>query len=338
MEIKAECSNCGQHVLLDDSAIGQPFVCPNCHQSVIARAAMPKAAVAPAKEVQTNVRQSAALGGWICFGVAAVVLFIPLPTWFIYVPLFLVSFILGIVAMAQGRVASGLTLILANVIGGPVLVVVAWVLGLATWGTAFHEMAKLNTPAEATNTAAVPVQAPESLKTNAVSTPAVSPPAPAVATFSKIEGAFGLKLGEIFDPSSAVDTGKLPDGTPTYEFNSATPFRSFDHYYVLITPTTHKIYSICAMESFDNQETAQKEQAVVMEMLKGKYGPESPQGVSDTLENAEVIEQGNRRVGAKVNGFTDVTLVLLYNDGDLEKQAEQERVAGEVQGTDKTGL
>jgi DNA-directed RNA polymerase subunit RPC12/RpoP len=133
MEIKAECGHCGQHFLLDDASIGQQFVCPNCQETITARVAAPGASFA-AKEVKTNVKQGAAIGGWVCFGLAVIVLFIPLPTWYIYGPLFLVSFILSIIAMAQGRIASGLILLLSNVIGVPILFVVAIFFGIATWG------------------------------------------------------------------------------------------------------------------------------------------------------------------------------------------------------------
>jgi pilus assembly protein CpaB len=85
------------------------------------------------KEIQTNVKQGAAIGGWICFVIGAVVMLIPLPTWFIYAPLFLAAFVLSIVALAQQRIASGITLLLAVVIGAPIIWVIAVALGLVTW-------------------------------------------------------------------------------------------------------------------------------------------------------------------------------------------------------------
>jgi len=164
-----------------------------------------------------------------------------------------------------------------------------------------------------------------------------------VATFSaigadKIEGAFGIKLGDVFDPASAIGTSKLTDGTPMYEFSTTNGFRSFKTYYVLITPTTHKIYSIWGIGSVENTESGQKEQAVVMELLKKKYGVEEQQGVFDTIGDVKRIDQGNRYIITKLTGFVDVTIDIRYYDSDLDKLAETERIAAETKKTDDSGL
>ncbi len=165
----------------------------------------------------------------------------------------------------------------------------------------------------------------------------------AITTFSavgadKIEGAFGKKLGDVFDPSSAVGTSKLTDGTPMYEFSTTNGFRSFKTYYVLITPTTHKIYSIWGIGSVENTEAGQKEQAVVMELLKKKYGVEETQGLIDTMGDVRRIDQGNRYVLTKLTGFMDVTIDIRYYDSDLDKLAEAERLAAETKKADDSGL
>lgn len=330
MEIKVECGNCGQHILLDESAIGQQFACPHCNQTVTARA--PASGESPEKprEVKTNVKQSAALGGWICFGVAVVVLFIPLPTWFIYGPLFFVSFILAMVAMTQGRVASGMVLLLVNIVGVPVLFLIAVLLGLATWGAGLAAMQKMPVQnAENANKAAGMV---ENQKTNGQPLNATAP------QYATIEGAFGEKLGDEFDLDSAMETNSMSDGTTIYEFSPPADFRSFEHYYVMITPQSHKIYGIGATGRFDNTDKARNEQAVVMEILKEKYGPEDAQGVDDAMDNVERITQGNRLVMTKVSGFTDGTLDLRYFDSNLVQVAEQERINTEVKNSDTNNL
>jgi hypothetical protein len=164
-----------------------------------------------------------------------------------------------------------------------------------------------------------------------------------IATFStfaadKLEGAFGKKLGDVFDPSSAIDTSKLTDGTPMYEFSTTNDFRSFKRYYVMVTPTTHKIYSIWGIGNVENTEAGQKEQAVIMELLKQKYGTEGKQGLLDTMGDVKRISQGSRYVLTKLSGFLDVTLDIRYYDADLEKVAEKERLAEETKNADKSGL
>jgi hypothetical protein len=70
-------------------------------------------------EVQTNVKQGAVIGGWVCFGIGMACMILSLWTVIFYAPLFFAAFVLSIVAMAQRRVAGGLTLLLFCVIIPP---------------------------------------------------------------------------------------------------------------------------------------------------------------------------------------------------------------------------
>src|SRR4029453_10279223 len=63
-------------------------------------------------ELQTNVKQGAVIGGWVCFGVGTAFMFLSLWALIFYAPLFLAALVLSIVAMSQRRVAGGLTLLL----------------------------------------------------------------------------------------------------------------------------------------------------------------------------------------------------------------------------------
>ena len=154
----------------------------------------------------------------------------------------------------------------------------------------------------------------------------------------KIEAAFGKKLGEGFDPASAIGTSKLTDGTPMYEFSTTNGFRSFKRYYVMITPTTQKIYSIWGIGTAENTESAKKEQALVMEILQQKYGAKKKEGFMDAVGDAKQIDQGSRYIVTKISGFTDITHDIRYYDRDLEKQAEKERLVEEAKKVNKDGL
>ena len=70
----------------------------------------------PAKDVQTNVKQGAVIGGWVCFALGVLLMFTTMWSFFIYGPLFFVALILGITAMAQRRVLGGIVLLLATLI------------------------------------------------------------------------------------------------------------------------------------------------------------------------------------------------------------------------------
>ena len=89
--------------------------------------------------VQTNVKQGAMIGGFVCLGLGLAFMALSLLTFFIYGPLFVASFVLSIIAMAQRRTAGGILLLLLTLVVPPVLGV-----GLATFriADAFGEVSK----------------------------------------------------------------------------------------------------------------------------------------------------------------------------------------------------
>lgn len=293
-------------------------------------------------EKKPSIKQGAALGGWICFLIASAIMFVPAPTWFIYAPLFLASAILSVVAMAQRRIASGIMLLLANIIGIPIMIGMVAAIKLKAVKleqdriAAEHLMDKSRTSNVATNN--VEAQTTPPPVTSDTTPPAKPQPAPAAQAFEKIEGAFGKKLGDVFDPTDAIGTSSLTDGTPMYAFSTPNGFRAFKNYYVMVTPTTHKIYCIWASGHVENTQAGRKEQAVIMELLTQKYGTPDKTGAFDTLGDVKRITYGNRYILTKISGFTDVTIDIRYYDRKLEKLAEQERLANEVKKVDKTGL
>jgi hypothetical protein len=154
----------------------------------------------------------------------------------------------------------------------------------------------------------------------------------------KIEGAFGIKLGDTFDTNSAIGTSKLTDGTPMYQFSTTNGFRSFQRYYLMITPTTKRVYSIWAIGTAENTESAKKEQALIIEILQQKYGAKEKEGILETVSDAKRVDQGSRYILSKISGFTDITHDLRYYDRELEKLAEKERIREEAKKVNKDGL
>src|SRR5439155_26901524 len=59
------------------------------------------------------VKQGAAIGGWLCFGLGMLLMYWSVWSFLLYGPLFLVAFILAIVALAQSRIILGLILLLS---------------------------------------------------------------------------------------------------------------------------------------------------------------------------------------------------------------------------------
>ena len=68
-----------------------------------------------------GIQQGAVIGGWLCFILGMGVMYLSLWAFIIYVPLFLVGFILSIIAMAQRRIIGGIALLLITLIVPPVL-------------------------------------------------------------------------------------------------------------------------------------------------------------------------------------------------------------------------
>lgn len=153
-----------------------------------------------------------------------------------------------------------------------------------------------------------------------------------------IEGAFGLKLGDKFEESQAIGSSSLTDGTPMLEFLPQKPFRSFNRYYVIVTPKTKLIHSIWGVGSFDKKAKCQKEQALVTAILQEKYGETSEANLAASIYNVDKIDQGNRVIYTKCDGYSDVTLSVRYIDSNLRQQAENERILIESQKLDSSGL
>jgi hypothetical protein len=74
----------------------------------------------PATPAGNGTKQGAAIGGWLCFLLGAAVMYWSVWAFVLYVPLFFVTFILSIVAMAQRRIVAGILLLLATLAVPPV--------------------------------------------------------------------------------------------------------------------------------------------------------------------------------------------------------------------------
>jgi Bacterial SH3 domain len=119
-------------------------------------------------ELQTSVKQGAVIGGWVCFGVGILFMVHSLWAFIFYVPLFLAASVLSIIAMAQGRVGGGLTLLLCCVITPPIAFV--YCLGLMAQCLQASDSLKSLSPSPWLETA-TPAQAQSKFTSEATSTP-----------------------------------------------------------------------------------------------------------------------------------------------------------------------
>lgn len=137
--IRFSCRFCNQPLEAPNDMERELIDCPACKKTIEIPAIRhevpikpPSAMSTPPQPVQgcyaippapasarTSPKETAAIAGCICFGLGIAFMFLSLATFFIYVPLFLVAFILSIVAMARGRIATGIILLLLTLVVPP---------------------------------------------------------------------------------------------------------------------------------------------------------------------------------------------------------------------------
>jgi len=157
-------------------------------------------------------------------------------------------------------------------------------------------------------------------------------------TQSIIEGAFGKKLGESFDPNEAIGKNDLKSGEIMYQFLPEKPFRSLKDYFVLVTPKTNKIYAIFATGPIGSQQAAKAEQDLIVDILQKKYGKTDEQGFAEMLGDIKRISQGDRYISIGFSGIIDVDIWVRYVDHALRQSAEKERIELEGAKVDSGGL
>ncbi len=151
----------------------------------------------------------------------------------------------------------------------------------------------------------------------------------------KISSAFGLSLGEVFNLSSVI--GKYePGGATRYKFSSTNPYRSFNEYYVMVTPVTHVIYSISSNGTLGSESKCKKEQAVITEILKAKYAEDCIKDIRYPMFMQEgIFDQGDRVVFSYCAGEV---LEIVYEDRELKKQAVTEEANVRMKNENTSGL
>lgn len=152
----------------------------------------------------------------------------------------------------------------------------------------------------------------------------------------KIEGAFGLKFGEVFDLKTAESVKKEAAGGLICDFKSSKPFEGYQGCLVVITPKSRRIYGIVTGRTFATAEEAREERARLLKLLEAKYGkalPENPK-----FPDYRTIQTGGRTVTIGGNTPGGAHVGLGYTDKDLGATAQSERKAIDAAEADASGL
>jgi hypothetical protein len=195
--------------------------------------------------VQTNVKQGALLGGLVCFLLGMGFMYFSLFSFIFYGPLFLVALILSVVAMAQGRVAGGVILLLVSLV---VPTIVGLILfserastALASFAppTSSHtdvpvNVADSSTPAPTVTPTSDTTPAPSNSTTNSSSpanaspvvippTPAVQPSAPPAPKHPALDAKMGFRTYKLGTPFSQFNPDDL-DAETFFEKSDTKPY------------------------------------------------------------------------------------------------------------------
>lgn len=141
----------------------------------------------------------------------------------------------------------------------------------------------------------------------------------------KIQGAFGIKLGDVFDPTgkNALEIGPVVG----YRFFPTNAFRSFTNYYVEITPISHRIWRISACGYPPEGRSCAEEKQLIFHILKAKYAARDLYlGDEDMRVTIGSISTGDRTVRvACVEKYEGGAISIAYDDMAILALCEKER-------------
>lgn len=153
----------------------------------------------------------------------------------------------------------------------------------------------------------------------------------------KIEGAFGIKLGEPVSASIRTSSKSLDDGTKIYYFSPNNNIEYFEEYLIRKTPQSKKVYSIEAETEYESQHKCEIRFKAIAELLKRTYRS----GERNDFGNIKsyLIRSQYRIIQAgcfpKLKG---ATLKVVYKDENLEAVVENEVIELEMSKLTNSGL
>lgn len=136
-----------------------------------------------------------------------------------------------------------------------------------------------------------------------------------------IEGAFGIKLGQVFDPSSALGVKDMAG--PYYRFKPVGPVAPLNEYFLRITPKTHKVYEIEASWKFRDKAAGINAFSALSSTLEKKYGP--LEMASEDNHLFRVRKSDDKILMLTMSDANEGTLQVQYTDIALTVAAGQER-------------
>lgn len=102
------------------------------------------------------------------------------------------------------------------------------------------------------------------------------------ASAQNIEGAFGLKLGEVYE--------KEVDENSAAAFTSSNPVSPFKNYKLVVVPSTKKICFITASANFLDGDKAMQLRKVLIRVIEKKYNAKFQKGLSNSFIHEKYVQ------------------------------------------------
>lgn len=339
--MKITCPHCNQPYEIDESLSGHDLECGVCGKKFTASGPVPLRPV----EVKTNVKQGAVIGAWVCLVLGVVLNIFTNFLLIIFLPLYLAAFVLSIVAMAQRRIGWGLASLILTVLLPPVI----FMMNIGRFA-AEVDAAKEESKSTAVTVAPV-VEKPVSVADKKTSSPAVVPPVktsssavanpkksvPEVKEKKEISGLCGIKFGSRFQKNNNRNNSSLNSGETLYAVSAPRKFMGFTNYYLLITPTSEKVYSIWMVREFKKAAEGRAEFDKVAAVLENHYKIKGERELS--IDPVTIFNFDNGYIILKLNiGLGEYSLELRGYSKEFSDLAEKEKKDYAVRSTDTSAL
>jgi len=133
-----------------------------------------------------------------------------------------------------------------------------------------------------------------------------------VLAVEPITGAFGLKLGEVWDGEAWLDFDRKGKSFDQYYFTPEFPLDALEYYYVLVTPVKGLIYLVQG----HNNSDCKTQYLVLKNALTKKYGEGEEDLSNKTFAVKHKWIQENRTI--ELECHRSPSLSLIYTDHFIE--------------------
>ena len=342
--MKIECPYCKQHYEITDAYINKNIQCVQCKKEFYIRLSAEKSNIDQPSNIKKSYNASL-VGAILCLFLG--IIFQSISSWLflLYGPLYLVSFVLSIVAIAQHNIKYGVILLIANLFL-PSLIL-AWKPALESAREKAKIYAEMQKDDEATKLA-------ESIKENSVQNSSdkehqdAAQPAKQTQdetakkqqenSLKKLDGICGIKFGTVFEKKNALKIGKLTNGEPYFAIRLEKYFMGFKDVNVLLTPKTNRIYSICMSKDFSEGAEAEEEFKKVNAVLEKHYNCESKSWGIVFGGKQQKFEFKDATILLRVINLMGGKLEIIATDSILEKVAQKEAEKIAIDTTDTSTL